>query len=112
MGKAENIKKYYKKKHFEKKEKERETSLYKKIYDGNWDKAFHNCHHRKSGFKGLIEDFKTRIESMFKDNMTWENYGEWEVDHIIPLSKGGEHAVTNLQPLWKIENRQKSNKIL
>jgi predicted nucleic acid-binding Zn ribbon protein len=35
-----------------------------------------------------------------------------EVDHIIPLSKGGKHHEDNLQYLIAIENRRKGNKIL
>lgn len=72
-----------------------------------------------------IEFFKNYIESKFKPNMTWNNYGNkkgircWEIDHIKPcasfdLSKPEEQRkcfhYTNLQPLWAIENRQKSNK--
>ena len=36
----------------------------------------------------------------------------YEVDHIIPVSKGGLHCLTNLQYLTISENRKKSNKIL
>jgi 5-methylcytosine-specific restriction endonuclease McrA len=35
----------------------------------------------------------------------------YEVDHIIPISKGGLHTLTNLQYLTISENRKKSNKI-
>jgi hypothetical protein len=63
--------------------------------------------------------FKLHIESKFKEGMTWDNYGEWEYDHIIPISfaKDEEQIVklnhyTNFQPLWKEENKLKSNKIL
>jgi 5-methylcytosine-specific restriction endonuclease McrA len=35
-----------------------------------------------------------------------------EVDHIIPISKGGMHELSNLQYLTISENRKKSNKIL
>lgn len=35
-----------------------------------------------------------------------------EVDHIIPISKGGLHDLPNLQYLTITENRRKSNKIL
>ena len=35
-----------------------------------------------------------------------------EVDHIIPISKGGLHSLENLQYLTVTENRKKSNKIL
>jgi 5-methylcytosine-specific restriction endonuclease McrA len=36
----------------------------------------------------------------------------YEVDHIIPISKGGLHTLENLQYLTISENRRKSNKIL
>jgi len=36
----------------------------------------------------------------------------YEVDHIIPVSKGGLHCLSNLQYLTISENRKKSNKIL
>jgi hypothetical protein len=71
---------------------------------------------------GLNEvDFRGYIENKFTEGMTWENYGwhGWHIDHIIPLSsaKTEEEAYklchyTNLQPLWKQDNFNKSNKIL
>jgi 5-methylcytosine-specific restriction endonuclease McrA len=36
----------------------------------------------------------------------------YEVDHIVPLSKGGLHTLSNLQYLTMSDNRRKSNKIL
>lgn len=36
----------------------------------------------------------------------------YEVDHIIPLSKGGKHHENNLQYLTIAENRKKGNKII
>lgn len=35
----------------------------------------------------------------------------YEVDHIIPVSKGGSHTLANLQYLTVLENRKKSNKM-
>lgn len=35
----------------------------------------------------------------------------YEVDHIIPISKGGLHTLSNLQYLTVSENRSKSNKL-
>ena len=36
----------------------------------------------------------------------------YEVDHIIPISKGGLHHQDNLQYLTPTENKQKSNKMV
>ena len=58
------------------------------------------------------EQLKHHIESQFINGMSWDNYGEWEIDHIIPLSKGGSFHYVNLQPLWWKDNLKKSNKIL
>ena len=46
--------------------------------------------------------------------MSWENWGEWHIDRIIPVSKFDEetppsivNALTNLQPLWAADNLKK-----
>jgi len=36
-----------------------------------------------------IETFKKNIESQFEEEMSWENYGDWEIDHIIPIKFNG-----------------------
>jgi len=63
------------------------------------------------------EKFKSYIESKFKEGMSWENYGEWHLDHIKPLylSENEEDLVklnhyTNLQPLWAEDNIKKNIK--
>lgn len=50
--------------------------------------------------------------------MTLDNYGEWHLDHIIPISsaKTEEEVIklnhyTNFQPLWAEDNWNKGNKI-
>lgn len=48
--------------------------------------------------------------------MSFENRGEWHLDHVTPLSTAETPEdikrlwhYTNLQPLWKFENEEKSN---
>jgi len=73
-------------------------------------------------YKELIgcntKELKNFISNKFKDGMTFTNYGEWELDHIKPVSKFNFNNrnelfecfnYTNLQPLWRSENRKKSN---
>lgn len=66
-----------------------------------------------------FETVKSHIELQFKPGMSWENYGEWHIDHIVPLAKGKTQGdlirlshYSNLQPLWAIENLIKGSKIL
>lgn len=65
------------------------------------------------------EFLKEHLEIQFNNGMSWDNYGNWHIDHIIPLSlaKNEEEVYnlcryTNLQPLWAEDNLKKSNKIL
>lgn len=64
------------------------------------------------------ETAKKHLERQFKKGMSWDNHGEWHIDHIIPLSSARteEDLITlchysNLQPLWAKENLQKRNQI-
>lgn len=65
-----------------------------------------------------IEFFKEYIEAKFIEGMTWDNFGQWELDHIIPLASARTEEdvyklsyYTNFQPLWKEENMKKYDKI-
>ncbi len=64
-----------------------------------------------------FEEFKIHIESQFKDGMSWENYGEWHLDHKTPVSWAETEEqiyelnnYTNFQPLWAKDNLSKGNK--
>jgi hypothetical protein len=72
---------------------------------------------------------RKHIESKFKEGMTWDNFGEWHLDHTIPckakhpltgdyifdLTKPSHQKVCfnyqNLQPMWASENCSKQDKI-
>jgi len=65
------------------------------------------------------EDLFKHIENKFQRGMSWENRGEWHIDHIIPLSSAKNQEeieklchYTNLQPLWASENLQKGKKTI
>lgn len=65
-----------------------------------------------------VAEFKSHLESLFVDGMSWENRGRhgWHVDHIRPLSsfdltipsqRSEAYHFTNTQPLWADANRRK-----
>jgi 5-methylcytosine-specific restriction endonuclease McrA len=59
-----------------------------------------------------FNEYSEYLENQFDKNMSWGNYGEyWEIDHIIPLSKGGSFHYTNTQPLTVEENRKKKDSL-
>lgn len=67
-----------------------------------------------------ISQFKKYLEAQFQLGMGWDNYGEWHIDHIIPLSKFNLSNpdsqkiachFSNLQPLWAVDNLKKGNKL-
>lgn len=69
------------------------------------------------------DELKKHLEDKFNENMNWGNYGSyWEIDHIMPRSsfKFFDYndlefkkcwSLSNLQPLEKSKNREKSNKL-
>ncbi len=68
------------------------------------------------------KELMNHLEKQFKKGMSWDNYGKWHIDHIIPISafnyKNTEHidfkrcwALENLKPLWANENEQKGAKL-
>lgn len=65
-----------------------------------------------------LDELKTYIENLFIDGMSWENQGEWHLDHIIPLDSANSEEelyklchYTNLQPLWAKDNIVKGKKV-
>lgn len=69
------------------------------------------------GYSAL--DLKEHIEKQFTYGMSWNNWGEWHIDHIKPVSRFDKsekmsiiNSLDNLQPLWAKDNLTKSNKLL
>jgi hypothetical protein len=65
-----------------------------------------------------VEQLKTHLQSQFQSGMTWENYGQWHVDHIKPcvsfnLNDPNQQRAcfhySNLQPLWAKDNLSKGS---
>jgi len=92
-------------------------AIYKALRD---DK---NGYHWENLVPYNLEDLKEHLENQFEDGMTWDNYGDWHIDHIIPKShfdftdpEDEEFqecwALENLQPLWAEENLKKSDKLI
>ena len=94
------------------------TAIYQVLKENNINK---NGHYFEI-LKYTPEDLILHLETKFTDGMTWDNYGEWHVDHVKPISSyiileiGDDEfmncwSLNNLQPLWGKENISKSNKL-
>ncbi len=68
-----------------------------------------------------IPDFLIYVAERFLPGMSWENWGEWHLDHIRPLSSFdiADRAqflmaahFTNYQPLWAVDNLSKGSRSL
>lgn len=75
-------------------------------------------HHWESLVDYTLDDLIKHLESQFLPGMTWDNYGEWHIDHIIPVSvfnfDSYDHpdfrrcwALSNLRPMWAKDNFKK-----
>lgn len=127
MNKEENIKEYYRKKYLKK--KIGADVSYKRKIDIMY-RIMNNIKHRAYSYYQLIgithrqllgcniDELKEYLEKQLKDGMTFENYGEWEIDHIKPLDSFDLTKESNIrecfhyknmQPLWLTENRRKGH---
>ena len=68
-----------------------------------------------------LDELVMHIESLFLPGMTWDNYGQWHIDHVIPDSSfdySDEEqfakcwTLENLQPLWARDNLVKCAKVI
>ena len=70
-----------------------------------------------------VDDLRNHLGRQFRRGMGWHNMSDWEIDHLIPVAAFNIEtvdcpdfkrcwALTNLQPLWKHENRAKNAKVL
>ena len=67
-----------------------------------------------------VAEARAHLESQFQPGMSWENHGEWHIDHIRPCASFPDLTqldqqkqcchYTNLQPLWALDNILKSDK--
>ena len=65
------------------------------------------------------DEVRIFLEAEWEPGMSWDNYGEWHVDHMKPCSKFNLEDPeeqkkcfhwTNLQPLWALDNLRKGDK--
>lgn len=95
------------------------TAIYQVLKESNVEKNDHYFDILPYSQEELIQ----HLENQFTDDLTWDNYGEWHVDHILPISSfnieemGDEEfikcwSLDNLRPLWGEENIRKSNSLI
>ena len=95
------------------------TAIYQVLKESNVEKNGH--YFDILGY--TPEELINHLEKQFTEGMTWDNYGEFHVDHKLPISSfnikeiGDEEfmkcwSLDNLQPMWGEENIRKSNKVL
>lgn len=67
-----------------------------------------------------IPGFMGYLEKQFLPGMSWDNYGQWQIDHIIPVSRfpmdepvAVRHAYNyrNCRPEWRVPNMIKGDKL-
>jgi 5-methylcytosine-specific restriction endonuclease McrA len=69
-----------------------------------------------------LDELMAHLERQFLPGMAWDNYGEWHVDHIVPLAAHNYEtpddidfkrawSLENLQPLWARDNLSKGARL-
>tara|TARA_R100001244_G_scaffold2541_9_gene3988 strand:- start:1832 stop:2620 length:789 start_codon:yes stop_codon:yes gene_type:complete len=68
-----------------------------------------------------VEELAAHLERQFARGMSWQNFGEWHIDHIVPVASFNFESpqcpefracwsLTNLRPVWAAENFRKNAK--
>lgn len=67
-----------------------------------------------------MDELVVHLQNQFLPGMSWENYGEWHVDHRRPVDSFTFEDLerdlrecwhySNLQPLWAYDNLVKGTK--
>jgi hypothetical protein len=68
-----------------------------------------------------LETLASHLERQFVNGMSWENYGKWHIDHVIPRRSflitspdcpefKACWALSNLRPVWAAENLRKQGR--
>jgi len=99
----------------------------KAVCDGIYKSLKHNGGSKRGRkWESLVDftkdDIIRHLEKQFTDGMSWDNYGDWHIDHKIPISahnfKNTKHqdfkrcwSLKNLQPMWASENISKGAKL-
>jgi hypothetical protein len=69
------------------------------------------------GYSGA--ELARHLERQFEKGMTWENHGQWHIDHITPISHlirqgitdpSAVNCLSNLRPMWASDNISKGAK--
>lgn len=103
-------------------------TLYYKISHNirvNMNKSLNGGKNRKQWQKLVgysLGELMSHLEKQFLIGMSWNNYGEWHIDHIKPICSFNYKtyddlefkqcwSLNNLQPLWAKDNWSKGGKI-
>lgn len=105
-------------------QKRRSENMHQRIHDSMGNRFREVLRSEKGGkswreFTGYgAVELKIHLESLFLEGMSWDNYGDWHIDHIRPVSsfdfstdtKNAAKAcwsLENIQPLWALDNIRK-----
>lgn len=107
--------------------KRRAENIHQRMHDSMGNRFRDVLRGKKNG-KSWVEfagygtaELKAHLEALFLPGMSWENYGEWHIDHKRPVASfdftvNTEEtaracwALSNLQPLWAVDNMKKGKK--
>lgn len=88
-----------------------------KQFDANY-----SGRNRRHSVGWSTNDLVEHMISLFEEGMSWENWGEWQIDHVIPIAAVPVESdddpvfkelwsLSNLAPLWAPDNNSKHHRL-
>ncbi len=98
-------------KRYRKRHPDRNPESCKKYYQNNKERFFAAAARRRALQRKVTVGGLKAIIKIYKRAQWWKQWFDVVVDHIIPLSKGGEHSAKNLQIIYAFENARKGSSL-
>ena len=77
-------------------------NVHKAIANGIKNKYFEERLEYMLGYS--FNELKLRLEKNFQDGMSWDNFGKWQIYHVVPVHVYNFYNENEIKKCWDLDN--------